>query len=97
MSGRVALVTGATGHLGQAVVKRLGQDGTTLAIHYYQNEALARELREQVESLGGQAAIFQADLTPESGAEKLIQELTDKHINRVDKIMEIKEKEIMTV
>jgi len=58
MSGRVALVTGATGHLGQAVVKRLSQDGSIMAIHYYQNEALARKLREQVESLGGQAAIF---------------------------------------
>lgn len=75
MSGRVALVTGATGHLGQAVVKRLSQDGSILAIHYYQNEALARKLREEVESLGGKAAIFQADLTQESGSQKLIQEV----------------------
>ena len=58
MSGRVALITGATGHLGQAVVKRLSQDGTTLAIHYYQNEALARKLREEVESLVGQQPFF---------------------------------------
>ena len=33
----------------------------------------------------------------EKTAEKLIQELTDKYIARVEKIVEIKEKEIMTV
>ncbi|NLD62666.1 MAG: ribosome recycling factor [Bacteroidales bacterium] len=33
----------------------------------------------------------------EKNGEKLIQEMTDKHIARVDKIVEAKEKEIMTV
>lgn len=33
----------------------------------------------------------------EKNGEKIIQDLTEKHINRVDKIVESKEKEIMTV
>jgi len=33
----------------------------------------------------------------EKNGEKMIQEMTDKHIARVDKVMETKEKEIMTV
>lgn len=33
----------------------------------------------------------------EKNGEKIIQDLTEKHISRVDKIVEIKEKEIMTV
>ncbi len=33
----------------------------------------------------------------EKTGDKLVQELTDRHISRVDKIMEIKEKDIMTV
>ena len=33
----------------------------------------------------------------EKSGEKIIQELTDKHIARIDKVVEVKEKEIMTV
>jgi len=33
----------------------------------------------------------------EKNGEKIIQEMTDKHIGRIDKVMEAKEKEIMTV
>ena len=75
MTARVALITGATGHLGQGVVKRLSRDYSQLAIHYYRNESLARSLKEQIESEERQAAVFQADLTQESGAEKLIKEV----------------------
>jgi len=33
----------------------------------------------------------------EKNGQKIIQEITDKHIARVDKIIEVKEKEILTV
>lgn len=75
MPEKVALITGATGHLGQGVVKRLSQDYNQLAIHYYHNESLARSLKAEIESQTRKVAIFQGDLTQEAGAEKLIKEV----------------------
>lgn len=83
MEAKVALITGATGHLGQSVVKRLGQDFNQLAIHYYQNETLARGLKAEIEKSDKKAGIFQADLTSEAGAEKLVREVV-KEFGQLD-------------
>lgn len=63
LSNKVALVTGATGQLGRVMARTLGACGADLVIHYRQNEKKALELQHEIESMGRQAIVAQADIT----------------------------------
>jgi len=83
MEKKVILVTGATGHLGQAVAKRLSQDFSQFALHFFKNESLARQLEEEIKASGVITRIIRADLSSEPGAEKLIQDV-QREFGRLD-------------
>ncbi|MFC4809692.1 SDR family NAD(P)-dependent oxidoreductase [Paenibacillus sp. GCM10023250] len=63
LSGRTALVTGATGELGRVMVRTLAACGADVAIHYNTNEAKANELAAEVRAAGRRAAVVRADIT----------------------------------
>jgi glucose 1-dehydrogenase len=49
LQGKVALVTGGSSGIGQAIAVRLGQEGTNVAINYVGPVSGAEETREQIE------------------------------------------------
>jgi 3-oxoacyl-[acyl-carrier protein] reductase len=63
LSGKIALVTGATGQLGRVMVRTLAQCGADIVIHYLKNEENAKKLLEEITALGRQGMIVQADVT----------------------------------
>ena len=71
LAGRVALVTGAGRRLGRAFAEALAGRGMTMALHYNASKGGAESLREEVESRGGRAACFQADLGDAEAARAL--------------------------
>jgi len=64
--GRVALVTGATGGIGQAVVERLSAEGYAVAVHYAGNRAKADALTEAITAKGGSAIAVGGDVADEA-------------------------------
>jgi len=67
-----ALVTGASGGIGQAIAIELASLGYDIGIHYRSNEAKAKEVKEQIESLGQKAVLLQADLTSSDECSKIV-------------------------
>jgi 3-oxoacyl-[acyl-carrier protein] reductase len=62
---RVALVTGGTGGIGEAVVERLSADGYAVAVHYAGNRAKADTLTETITGKGGAAIAVGGDVADE--------------------------------
>lgn len=63
LSGKIALVTGSTGELGRVIARTLAECGADLALHYFQNEARARQLQTEITALGRHACVVRADVS----------------------------------
>lgn len=64
-SPRVGLVTGGSGGIGRAVVRRLAKDGLALGVHYVSNKDEAHRLVDEITSGGGRAIAVGGDVADE--------------------------------
>ena len=62
LSGRVALVTGASRNIGRAIAVALGESGASVLVHAHRDAAGAAETARMVEAAGGRAAVALGDL-----------------------------------
>jgi NAD(P)-dependent dehydrogenase (short-subunit alcohol dehydrogenase family) len=67
LTGRTALVTGASRGIGRAIALGLAEFGADLVVHFAGNTANAEEVAGTIRGIGRRAQTFQADLS-ESGA-----------------------------
>jgi 3-oxoacyl-[acyl-carrier protein] reductase len=73
LAGRVALVTGASGGIGQALGRRLAAEGARLALAYGANGGPAKDLAVEIIATGGLAVPIQADLRGAAAAAELVE------------------------
>ncbi|KAJ2964762.1 hypothetical protein NQZ79_g235 [Umbelopsis isabellina] len=72
LKGKVAIVTGGSRGIGEAIVKHLASKGANLVICYLTQAALAKSLAELVQSQGLRAITVEADLGSLDGPKKII-------------------------
>jgi NAD(P)-dependent dehydrogenase (short-subunit alcohol dehydrogenase family) len=77
LGGKVAVVTGSTGGMGEGIARRLAAEGAAVVIsgrRVEQGETVARQIVEQ----GGQAAFVRADIGSEADCVALIRAAPDR-------------------
>ena len=75
LSGRVALVTGASRGLGRAIAEGLGARGAKVAVNYFGSADLARQAVEAINAGGGTAAAFQADVRDDAQVARTVADI----------------------
>jgi 3-oxoacyl-[acyl-carrier protein] reductase len=86
IQGKVALITGGGTGLGRVIAQQLAREGMQIAIHYSHSEQEARDTVREVQELGAQALVVQADLngpTLVANCKRLIEEVAN-HFGRLD-------------
>lgn len=82
-SSKVALVTGAATGIGRAIAIRLAKDGVSVAINYMGSAAQADEVVKEIQSSGGIAKAFDADVSKVAEIIQLFNEVNNE-FGRID-------------
>lgn len=76
LTGKVALVTGASSGIGAATAIALATQGAAVAINYNRNEASANQVQQTITAAGGKAIVIQADVTKTADIKTMIERTT---------------------
>jgi enoyl-[acyl-carrier protein] reductase III len=63
LKGKHALVTGGSRGIGRGIALKLAESGAHVAVHYYVNEAAAKETLDRIQKHGGDGLLVQADVS----------------------------------
>jgi len=69
---RVAIVTGASRGIGRAIALEMAQRGAAVVVNYNSSPQAAQEVVAQIQSQGGKAQAFQADVSDFKQAQDLV-------------------------
>lgn len=83
LSGKVALVTGASRGIGAVTARRLADAGAAVVLTYARSADRARAVAKEIEADGGRALAVRADLTEPTAAVDAV-ERTVRELGRLD-------------
>ena len=83
LEGKAALVTGASRGIGKAIALELARLGADVAVNYAGSEQKAKEVADEIESMGRRAFIIQCDISDSEAVGEMVKE-TIAQFGRLD-------------
>ena len=83
LTGKTAIVTGASRGIGRTIALELGRAGASVVVNYSGSRDAAETVKQQIEESGGVAVTVKADVTEYGQCEQLVQSAID-HFKRID-------------
>jgi 3-oxoacyl-[acyl-carrier protein] reductase len=74
LSGKTALVTGATGELGRVMARTLARAGARLLLHYHRASERAARLEQEIRALGVEVSSVRADVGDAGEVERIAEQ-----------------------
>ena len=83
LSGKVAIVTGASSGIGYAIAQLFGRNGAAVTVNYLAHDDEAKQLVAEIEAMGGRAVALKGDVSDAQDVEALVA-TTVKTFGRLD-------------
>ncbi|MHB8421896.1 MAG: SDR family NAD(P)-dependent oxidoreductase [Leptospirales bacterium] len=78
LTGKVALVTGASRGIGRAVALALAEAGADIAVNYHSRESEAGQVRSRVESCGRRCITVRADVSVAADVSRMVRSVEEE-------------------
>ena len=83
MSGKIALITGASRGIGSSIALKLADDGYDIWANYRSNHEAANELKSKVEEKGRECILLPFDVASAQETEEVLQPMLEKEVPEV--------------
>ncbi len=83
LSGKVAIVTGASSGIGRAIAERFAEDGAIVVVNYSKSSEKAQQVVTGIQAKGGKAVSVQSDMSMIAEVHRLVVD-TVKQFGRLD-------------
>src|SRR3954468_20152795 len=83
LTGKVAVVTGASKGIGASIAKHLAAEGASVVVNYASSRSGADRVVSEIKNSGGRAVAVQADVAKKGEIDRLFAE-TKKSFGKVD-------------
>lgn len=92
LSGKVAIVTGASGGIGRAAALEFANQGANIVVHYMSKATEAKSVADQIETMGQRAILAQVDFRNMNQASAEVKAMVNRAVQefgRVDVLLNL--------